>query len=88
MDAKLVKELEIAAVKVRMGIIEGVHSAKAGHPGGSLSCADVLTYLYMHRMNVDPANPKDPSRDRMVLSKGHSAPALYSVLAMRGFFPV
>lgn len=88
MDAKLIKELEIAAVKVRMGIIEGVHSAKAGHPGGSLSCADVLTYLYMHRMNVDPANPKDPSRDRMVLSKGHSAPALYSVLAMRGFFPV
>ena len=88
MDAKLVKELEIAAVKVRMGIIEGVHSAKAGHPGGSLYCADVLTYLYMHRMNVDPANPKDPSRDRMVLSKGHSAPALYSVLAMRGFFPV
>lgn len=88
MDAKLVKELEIAATKVRMGIIEGVHSAKAGHPGGSLSCADVLTYLYMHRMNVDPKNPKDPNRDRMVLSKGHSAPALYSVLALRGFFPV
>lgn len=87
MDAKLVKELEIAAVKVRMGIIEGVHSAKAGHPGGSLSSADVLTYLYMHRMNVDPKNPKDPNRDRMVLSKGHAAPALYSVLAMRGFFP-
>ncbi len=87
MDAKLVKELEIAATKVRMGIIEGVHSAKAGHPGGSLSCADVLTYLYMHRMNVDPKNPKDPNRDRMVLSKGHSAPALYSVLALRGFFP-
>ncbi|MGN0679201.1 MAG: transketolase [Oscillospiraceae bacterium] len=88
MDAKLVKELEIAAVKVRMGIIEGVHSAKAGHPGGSLSSADVLTYLYMHRMNVDPKNPKDPNRDRMVLSKGHAAPALYSVLAMRGFFPM
>ncbi len=87
MDAKLVKELEIAATKVRMGIIEGVHSAKAGHPGGALSCADVLTYLYTYRMNVDPANPKDPNRDRMVLSKGHSAPALYSVLAMRGFFP-
>lgn len=87
MDAKLVRELEIAATKVRMGIIEGVHSAKAGHPGGSLSCADVLTYLYMHRMNVDPQNPKDPNRDRMVMSKGHSAPALYSALALRGFFP-
>lgn len=88
MDAKLVKELEIAAVKVRMGIIEGIHSAKAGHPGGSLSCADVLTYLYMHRMNVDPANPNDPNRDRMVLSKGHAAPTLYAVLALRGFFPM
>lgn len=88
MDAKLVKELEIAATKVRMGIIEGVHSAKAGHPGGSLSCADVLTYLYMHRMNVDPADPKNPNRDRMVLSKGHSAPALYATLALRGFFPM
>ncbi len=88
MDAKLVRELEIAATKVRMGIIEGVHSAKAGHPGGSLSCADVLTYLYMHRMNVDPADPKNPNRDRMVLSKGHSAPALYAALALRGFFPM
>lgn len=88
MDAKLVKELEIAAVKVRMGIIEGIHSAKAGHPGGSLSCADVLTYLYLHRMNVDPKNPTDPTRDRMVLSKGHAAPALYAVLALRGFFPM
>ncbi len=88
MDAKLVKELEIAAVKVRMGIIEGIHSAKAGHPGGSLSCADVLTYMYLHRMNVDPKNPNDPNRDRMVLSKGHAAPALYAVLAMRGFFPM
>ncbi len=88
MDAKLVKELEIAAVKVRMGIIEGIHSAKAGHPGGSLSCADVLTYLYLHRLNVDPKNPMDPNRDRMVLSKGHAAPALYAALAMRGFFPM
>lgn len=88
MDAKLVKELEIAAVKVRMGIIEGIYSAKAGHPGGSLSCADVLTYLYLHRMNVDPKNPTDPTRDRMVLSKGHAAPALYAVLALRGFFPM
>lgn len=88
MDEKLVRELEIAATKVRIGIIEGVHSAKAGHPGGSLSAADLLTYLYTHRMNVDPKNPLDPKRDRLVLSKGHAAPVLYSVLALRGFFPM
>ncbi len=88
MDDKLVRQLEIAATKVRMGIIEGVHAAKAGHPGGSLSVADALTYLYMHRMNVDPADPEMPTRDRLVLSKGHTAPCLYSVLAQRGFFPV
>ncbi|MGN0639602.1 MAG: transketolase [Oscillospiraceae bacterium] len=88
MDEKLVKQLEIAAVKIRMGIIEGVHSAKAGHPGGSLSCADLLAYLYMHRLNVDPADPKCPTRDRMVMSKGHAAPALYATLALRGFFPM
>lgn len=88
MDEKLVRELEIAATKVRIGVIEGVHSAKAGHPGGSLSAADLLTYLYTHRMNVDPKNPKDPKRDRLVLSKGHAAPVLYSVLALRGFFPM
>lgn len=87
MDALLKKQLEIAATKVRMGVIEGVHSAKAGHPGGSLSVADTLTYLYMHRMNVDPKNPDMPDRDRLVLSKGHTAPALYAVLAERGFFP-
>ena len=87
MDALLKKQLEIAATKVRMGVIEGVHSAKAGHPGGSLSVADTLTYLYMHRMNVDPTNPDMPERDRLVLSKGHTAPALYAVLAERGFFP-
>ncbi|MGN1108203.1 MAG: transketolase, partial [Oscillospiraceae bacterium] len=87
MDALLKKQLEIAATKVRMGVIEGVHSAKAGHPGGSLSVADTLTYLYMHRMNVDPKNPDMPERDRLVLSKGHTAPALYAVLAERGFFP-
>ncbi len=88
MDAELKKQLEITATKVRMGIIEGVYNAKAGHPGGSLSVADMLTYLYMARMNVDPANPDMADRDRLVLSKGHTAPALYSVLAHRGFFPV
>ncbi len=88
MDAKLKNDLEITATKVRMGIIEGVYNAKAGHPGGSLSVADTLTYLYMHVMNVDPQNPTMEDRDRLVLSKGHTAPALYSVLAQRGFFPV
>lgn len=87
MDALLKKQLEIAATKVRMGVIEGVHAAKAGHPGGSLSIADTLTYIYMHRMNVNPEQPDMPERDRLVLSKGHTAPALYAVLAERGFFP-
>ena len=81
-------ELQKMAVEVRKGIITGVHSAKAGHPGGSLSAADVFTYLYFEEMNIDPKNPKDPSRDRFVLSKGHTAPGLYSALAHRGFFPV
>lgn len=81
-------ELEKMAVEVRKGIITGVHSAKSGHPGGSLSAADIFTYLYFVEMNVDPANPKDENRDRFVLSKGHVAPGLYSVLAHRGFFPV
>ncbi len=81
-------ELQKTACKVRMGIIEGVHAAKAGHPGGSLSCADILTYLYFEKMNIDPQNPKKADRDRFVLSKGHAAPALYSVLANRGFFSV
>ena len=88
MDATLKKNLEITATKVRMGIIEGVYNAKAGHPGGSLSVADTLTYLYMARLHVDPANPLMEDRDRLVLSKGHTAPALYSVLAQRGFIPV
>ena len=88
MDATLKKQLEITAAKVRMGIIEGVYNAKSGHPGGSLSVADTLTYLYNAVMNVDPANPEMEDRDRLVLSKGHTAPALYSVLANRGFFPV
>lgn len=88
MDDKLKKQLEIAATKVRIGVIEGVYNAKAGHPGGSLSIADTLTYLYMHRMHVDPDDPEMATRDRLVLSKGHTAPALYAVLAQRGFFPV
>ena len=86
MDELLKKQLKITACKVRMGIIEGVYNAKSGHPGGSLSIADVLTYLYFAKMNIYPNNPKLPERDRLVLSKGHTAPALYSVLAHRGFF--
>lgn len=81
-------ELQKTAVEVRKGIIEGVHSAKAGHPGGSLSAADIFTYLYFEEMNIDPKNPKMEGRDRFVLSKGHTAPGLYSTLANRGYFPV
>ena len=81
-------ELQKQAVEVRKGIVEGVHSAKAGHPGGSLSAADIFTYLYFEEMNIDPKNPKDENRDRFVLSKGHTAPGLYSALAHRGYFPV
>lgn len=86
MDATIKKQLEKTACKVRMGVIEGVFNAKSGHPGGSLSISDVLTYLYFAKLNVDPKNPKWADRDRFVLSKGHCAPALYSVLAERGFF--
>ncbi len=82
------KRLQIAACRIRMGVIEGVHAAKSGHPGGSLSIADVLAYLYFHEMNIDPQNPHMPGRDRMILSKGHTAPGLYSALANRGYFPV
>ena len=82
------KQLQIAACKVRMGIIESTHGAKAGHPGGSLSAAEVFTYLYFKEMNIDPANPKWEDRDRFVLSKGHTAPGLYATLAYRGYFPV
>ena len=82
------QQLKITACKVRMGIINSTHSAKAGHPGGSLSAADMLTYLYFKELNVDPKNPKWEDRDRFVLSKGHTAPGLYSVLAHRGYFPV
>lgn len=88
MDAVTKKQLQIKACTVRMGVIEGVFNAKSGHPGGSLSVADILTYLYFDHMNVDPKNPKDENRDRFVLSKGHTAPALYAVLANKGFFHV
>lgn len=81
-------ELQKKANEVRKGIVTAVHSAKAGHPGGSLSAADIYTYLYFEEMNIDPANPKMEGRDRFVLSKGHTAPGLYSVLANRGYFPV
>lgn len=88
MDAAIKKQLQIKTCKVRMGVIEGVYNAKSGHPGGSLSIADILTYLYFAHMNIDPKNPKWEDRDRFVLSKGHTAPALYAVLAHRGFFSV
>lgn len=81
-------ELKRVANQVRKGIVTSVHSAKAGHPGGSLSAADIYTFLYFEEMNIDPENPKMDSRDRFVLSKGHTAPGLYSTLANRGFFPV
>ena len=82
------KQLQIVACKVRQGIVESTYCAKCGHPGGSLSAADMFTYLYFKEMNVDPQNPKWDDRDRFVLSKGHTAPGLYATLANRGFFPV
>ncbi|MCD7800628.1 MAG: transketolase [Ruminococcus sp.] len=87
MDIAIKKKLQAIACKVRMGVIEGTYNAKSGHPGGSLSISDLLTYLYFAKMHVDPKNPDMEDRDRLVLSKGHTAPALYSVLAQRGFFP-
>lgn len=87
MNGEMIKQLEINACKARMGVIEGTFNAKSGHPGGSLSSVDILTCLYFAKMNVDVQNPQDPDRDRLVLSKGHAAPALYSVLALKGFFP-
>ena len=81
-------ELEKLANEIRKSIVTAVHSAKSGHPGGSLSSADIFTYLYFEEMNIDPKNPKKPDRDRFVLSKGHTAPGLYSTLAQRGYFPV
>ncbi len=80
-------ELQRTALRVRRGIIEAVHAAKSGHPGGSLSAADLFTYLYFEEMNIDPARPDMPDRDRFVLSKGHTAPGLYAALAARGYFP-
>lgn len=88
MDNNEKRKLQITACKIRMGIIEGVYNAKSGHPGGSLSIADVLAYLYFKEMKIDPANPKWEDRARLVLSKGHTAPGLYSALANRGYFPV
>ena len=88
MTASEKKQLQILAAKVRMGIIESTHGAKAGHPGGSLSATEMFTYLYFKEMNIDPKNPKAENRDRFVLSKGHTAPGLYAALAHRGFFPV
>lgn len=81
-------ELQKTANEIRKGIIKAVHSAKSGHPGGSLSAADIFTYLYFHELHVDPKQPDKADRDRFVLSKGHTAPGLYSALAHRGFFPV
>ncbi len=86
MDVTIKKNLQKTACKVRMGVIEGTFNAKSGHPGGSLSIADTLTYLYFAKMNIDPENPEMEDRDRLVLSKGHTAPALYAVLAQKGFF--
>ncbi len=87
MDNNLKNSLSICAYNIRKDVIDAVYSASSGHPGGSLSIADVLAYLYFYKMNVDPKNPKDPDRDRFVLSKGHCAPALYGVLAEKGYFP-
>lgn len=88
MTKQLKRELQILAEQIRIGIIEGTYNAKAGHPGGSLSAADILAYLYGKEMKYDPKDPKSADRDRFVLSKGHAAPALYSALAYSGFFPV
>lgn len=88
MDSAMKKTLKNAAVDIRMGAIEGTFNAKSGHPGGSLSIAEILAYLYWKEMNIDPKDPKKDDRDRLVLSKGHAAPALYSALAYRGYFPV
>ena len=86
MEQAKLNQLKNIAANIRLGILEGVHAASSGHPGGSLSIADIITYLYFEEMNVDPKNPKDEGRDRFVLSKGHTAPALYAALAEKGFF--
>ena len=87
MKADKKKELIEAAKEIRLGALEGIHAAKSGHPGGSLSIADVLSYLYFYKMRIDPKNPEWEDRDRFVLSKGHTAPALYAALALKGYFP-
>jgi len=87
MDKDTQKKLKLYAAHMRQLILEGIYTAQSGHPGGSLSCTDILAYLYAEKMNVDPSNPNDPDRDRFVLSKGHCAPAYYSALSLRGFFP-
>ncbi len=87
MEKSRITELKQIAENIRLGVIESTHAAASGHPGGSLSIADIMAYLYFEEMNVDPTNPKDENRDRFVLSKGHTAPALYSTLAVKGFFP-
>ena len=86
MEQAKLNQLKNIAANIRLGILEGVHAASSGHPGGSLSIADIITYLYFEEMNVDPKDPKDENRDRFVLSKGHTAPALYAALAEKGFF--
>lgn len=88
MDDSMKRELKIFATRARMGVLEGVYNAKAGHPGGSLSICDLLSVLYNNELRVDPKNPKAENRDRLVLSKGHAAPAVYAALALKGFFPV
>lgn len=87
MDSAKLTQLKQEAAMIRLGILDGTHAAASGHPGGSLSIADIMSYLYFSEMKVDPANPKWADRDRFVLSKGHAAPALYATLARRGFFP-
>lgn len=87
MDDSMKRELKIFATRARMGVLEGVYNAKAGHPGGSLSICDLLSVLYNRELRVDPKNPKAQNRDRLVLSKGHAAPAVYAALALKGFFP-
>ncbi len=87
MNAETKAKLQKDAAKVRMSVIEGTFNAKSGHPGGSLSIADIITYLYLYKLNIDPKNPKWEDRDRFVLSKGHTAPALYGAMALKGFFP-
>ena len=86
METELKKRLKIAACKIRLGAVEGVYHAKSGHPGGSLSAAELFSYLYFKELCVDPKNPKDPDRDRFVLSKGHTCPGLYAALALKGYF--